>query len=264
MAVEDPARSNPIQVLAKAGALLDALHDRGELTATELAEALGEPRSSVYRLLASLQELGFVAPGARRGTVQLGIKLFRLGSSALRSRDLRVAAHAPMHELADRTDHTIFLAVRSGHETLCIERIEGRWTVNNALMPGTTGPLHVGALGRILLAHEPPQLWDEYCGGAPLQRFTPHTIVEPAALVADLERVRAVGLAISDEDRLLGMAGVGAPVRDHEGAVVAAVSLSGPRPTILADNEQTSFALIRQTADAISATLGHEPAEQAA
>jgi DNA-binding IclR family transcriptional regulator len=252
------ARSNPINVLAKAGALLDALDAHGELTPSELADALGEPRSSVYRLLSSLEGLGFVAPGMKRGTVQLGMKLYRLGNSAVRNRDIRSAALPSMTDLRDKTGSTVFLAIRTGDEALCLERMEGHVIVNNALLPGTTGPLHVGAVGKVLLAAEPAAFWDEYAERTGLPGFTPRTIVTREALHAALAEVIETGIAISDEDRLLGMAGVGAPIRDHEHKVVGAVSFSGMKPLVLAEHLEASLALIREGAATISSALGYD------
>ena len=257
-------RANPINVLAKAGALLDALDADGELTPSELADRLGEPRSSVYRLLASLEELGFVAPGMTRGTFQLGMKLYRLGNSAVRNRDIRSAALPSMVDLRDKTGSTVFLAIRSGDQVLCLERIEGHVIVNNALLPGTTGPLHVGAVGKVLLAAEPEEFWEAYAERTALPAFTPHTLTTREALTRTLTQVRATGVAISDEDRLLGMAGVGAPIRDHEDQICGAVSFSGMKPLILGEHTEASIALVREGARVISAALGYEPAPQAA
>jgi DNA-binding IclR family transcriptional regulator len=250
------ARANPINVLAKAGAVLDALDADGDLTPAEIADRLGEPRSSVYRLLASLESLGFVAPGMRRGTYQLGIKLYQLGNSAVRNRDIRSAALPTMVEVRDATGKTVFLAIRHGYQALSLERIEGNVIVN-VLAPGTTGALHVGGVGKVLLAAEPEAFWDEYCERAGLPVYTPHTIATRGALFEVLARVRESGVAISDEDRLLGMAGVAAPIRDHDGRICGAIALSGPRPLILGDEEATSIAQVRRAADDISAALGH-------
>lgn len=253
----EEGQSNPIQVLAKASAILDALAESGELTATELAELLGEPRSSIYRLLSSLTEIGLVEAGKDRGTVRLGVKLFSLGSSAVRSRDVRAAAMPRMAELREKNGHTVFLAIRRGFEALCIERLEGLTTVNNALLPGTTGHLHVGAVGRILLAAEPPTFWGEYVASVGLPTYTESTISTQAELERALTEVNASGFSVSDEDRLPGMAGVGAPIRDHEGQVRAAISFSGPRPLVLGENGDQSTATITETAAAISADLGY-------
>ena len=254
------ARTNPINVLAKAGALLDALDAEGELTPSELADVLGEPRSSVYRLLSSLEGLDFVSPGSKRGTVQLGMKLYRLGNSAVRNRDIRTAALPTMIDMRDRSGSTVILAIRSDDFAMCLERLDGHVIINNELRPGTPAPLHVGAVGKILLAAEPESFWDEYAERSGLPSYTPFTIVTREVLHETLAEVRESGIAISDEDRLLGMAGVGAPILDHDHDVVGAVSVSGMKPLVLGDHFDASLTLIREGAAAISGALGYDAA----
>jgi DNA-binding IclR family transcriptional regulator len=251
-----------IQVLDKMTALLDCLGEHGEASAAQLAEWIGEPRSSVYRLLDGLRAVGWVEPGSRRGMYRLGLALFRLGSRVTRRFDERAAARPVMERLHARTEQTIFLTVRSGFEGVCIERVDGRWVQNMALQLGGSLPLHVGAGPRVLLAAADDELVERYIAQGPLERFTAQTITTPAALREDVAATRANGFAISDEDDVLGMAAVGAPIRDHEGRVSATLSLSGPRSTVLEDRLEESLGLIREAAGEVSRTLGHDGAPQ--
>ncbi len=141
-----------IQVLDKAAALIERLAEHGEASAVQLAEWIGEPRSSVYRLLDGLRAIGWVEPGGRRGTYRLGLGLFRVGSRVTRRFDERAAARPVMERLHAHTEQTIFLTIRSGFEGVCIERVDGRWVQNMALQLGGSLPLHVGAGPRVLLA----------------------------------------------------------------------------------------------------------------
>jgi len=246
-----------IQVLDKIAALLDRLGEHGEASAVQLAEWIGEPRSSVYRLLDGLRAVGWVEPGSRRGTYRLGLSLFRLGSRVTRRFDERAAARPVMERLHARTEQTIFLTVKSGFEGVCIERVDGRWVQNMALQLGGSLPLHVGAGPRVLLAASEDAFVESYLAERPLTRLTPYTITTPGALRADVEATRANGYAISDEDDVLGMAAVGAPIRDHHGRVTATLSLSGLKSTVLEGETQQSLELIRSAADDVSRTLGH-------
>jgi DNA-binding IclR family transcriptional regulator len=249
-----------VQLLDKAAALLDRLARDGELSGARLAEALGEPRSSVHRLLDGLRAVGYVEPGSRRGSYRLGLKLFRLGSSVPGRFDERAAARPVMERLHAQTEQTIFLTVRSGFEGVCIERVDGRWVQNMALQLGGSLPLHVGAGPRVLLAGADDAFVDAYLARGELERFTAHTITTADALWADVRATRAAGHAISDEDDVLGMAAVGAPIRDHDGHVTATVSLSGPKPTVLGQERRRSLALIAEAAAEISRALGYDQA----
>jgi DNA-binding IclR family transcriptional regulator len=254
-------RGNSIQVLGKAALLLDRLAEEEEVGAARLAELIGEPRSTVYRLLANLQQLELVEPGRRRGTYRLGLKLFRLGSSVVARFDERRAAFPVMERIHEVTEETVFLCIRRGYEAVCIERIDGRWVQSMALLLGGSLPLHVGAAPRVLLAYEPGEFWEEYLARGPLTARTPNTPTRPDRLVRELERVRDSGCAVSDEDVVLGMAAVGGPIFDHLGTIRAALSISGPRPTILGEHAEESKELITSAAAEISGALGFDAAE---
>jgi DNA-binding IclR family transcriptional regulator len=249
-------RQNSIQVLGKVALLLDRLAEEQELGAARLAELIGEPRSTIYRLLANLQQLELVEPGARRGTYRLGLKLFRLGSAVVARFDERQAAIPVMERIHEATGETVFLCIRRGFEAVCIERIEGRWVQSMALRLGGSLPLHVGAAPRALLAFEARELWDAYLAQGLLTAFTPRTPTSRPALVAALEDVRATGCSVSDEDVVVGMAAVGAPIFDYQGRPRAAISMSGPRPSILGENVEASRDLITEGALEVSRALG--------
>jgi len=254
-------RGSSVQVLRKVALILDRLAEEGEVSAARLADLVDEPRSTVYRLLTSLQALEYVEPGAQRGTYRLGLALLRLGTAVVSRFDERQAALPVMERLHDVTGETVFLCIRRGHEAVCIERIDGRWVQSMALRLGGALPLHVGAAPRALLAAEPREQWEAYLardGG--LAAWTPNTPSTRRALFAALEQVRETGVAISDEDVVLGMAAVGAVILDHRGAVCSAVSISGPRPSILGAREAASVELIASAAAEISRALGYEPA----
>lgn len=249
-------RANSIQVLTKAALLLERLADEQEVSAGRLAELIGEPRSTVYRLLASLQRLDMVEPGARRGTYRLGLKLFRLGSAVLARFDERQAAFPVMERIHELTEETVFLCVRRSYEAVCIERIDGRWVQSMGLRLGGSLPLHVGAAPRALLAYEPREFWEEYLARGALEAFTPQTPTSRDDLFRALEEVRSTGCSVSDEDVVIGMAAVGAPVFDYRGELRAALSMSGPRPTILGESFEASCEQITSGALDISRALG--------
>jgi DNA-binding IclR family transcriptional regulator len=253
-------RGNSIQVLGKAALLLDRLAEEEELGAARLAELIGEPRSTVYRLLANLQQLELVEAGTRRGAYRLGLKLFRLGSSVVARFDERQAAFPVMERIHEATEETVFLCIRRGYEAVCIERIDGRWVQSMALRLGGSLPLHVGAAPRVLLAYEARDFWDEYLAHGPLAAPTPNTPTGRKQLVRELERVLETGSAFSDEDVVLGIAAVGAPIFDHRGSIRAALSMSGHRPAILGEQADASRALITDGAAEISRALGFDAA----
>jgi DNA-binding IclR family transcriptional regulator len=248
-----------MQVLAKATRILECLADEPELTVAQLAEALGGPRSTVYRLVANLEQLDFVEPGSQRGTYRLTTKVFRLGSSVLSRFDERQLAMPVMKEIHGATAETVYLCVRRGNEAVCIERIDGLLVKSMALLLGGSLPLHVGAAPRALLAFEPRELWDEYSRSMDLVAYTEKTPTTRHELFALLEEIRATGYAISNEDVTTGIASLGAPVFDHTGAPRAALSISGPVAKILGDRFVALTELICAGAEKVSSGLGYNP-----
>jgi DNA-binding IclR family transcriptional regulator len=224
-----------VQLITKVGALLRALEVKDQ-SAASLAEAIGEPRSSVYRLLRSLQALDWVDDGAARGTFRLGVGLVRLGAAARSGFDERTLALPIMEELHDATGETIFLCVRRGLQAICIERLDGRRVTVLALTIGGSLPLHVGAAPRALLAHAPAEIaaeWDRVARTEGLERLTKNSPVTVRAVQRELDAIRRKGYALSDQDVTIGVAAYGVPVFDYTGAVRAALSVSGIRDAIL-------------------------------
>ncbi len=245
-------------LVRKVSDLLDYL-SRGEASAADIADAINEPRSSIYRLLSSLQTEGFVEAGSRRGQFRLGFKLLTLATAAVSRFDERKFALPVMERLHDLTGETVFLCVPRKDEAVCIERIEGMRVRSLALQLGGSLPLHAGAAPRAILAHLPDREWDAYLDrNSPLQRFTASTPVNATDLRAALEETRTTGIAVSDQDVTVGVAAIGVPITDYRGQVRGALSISGIRDSILgADLPRWRDELIKGGLE-ISEALGAE------
>jgi len=253
-------RNGSLGVIGKATSLLDQLAADGESSAARLSDALGEPRSTVYRLIRALERAEFVEPAERPGRYRLGLKLFRLGGAVVARIDERQAALPHMEALHATTGETVFLCIRRGLEAVCIERLEGSRAVSLALTLGGVLPLHAGAAPRVLLAAEPEAAWRDYHDAASrLTAVAPSLPASADDLFRELEAVRGTGYAISDEDVTVGIAAIGAPIRNHRGAVTAALSISGVRPAILGDHQTRMTELVVEAAAAVSASLGFQP-----
>lgn len=254
-------RNGSLGVIGKATSLLDRLAADGEASAAQLSDALGEPRTTVYRLIRALERAGFVEPAGPVGRYRLGLKLFRLGGTVVARFDERQAALPHMEELHAATGETVFLCIRRDLEAVCIERIEGSRAVSLALTLGGVLPLHAGAAPRVLLAEQPRTVWQEYHQAARrLSTLAPPLPARAGDLFAELNAVRRTGFAISDEDVTVGIAAIGAPVRDHRGAVTAALSISGVRPAILGRERARMIKLVVDAAASVSTSLGYQPA----
>ena len=115
-----------VQVLNKANSLLQVLATRGPQTAVELARETGEPRTTIYRLLATLQPMGWVEETPRRGRYALGLQLVQLGRAAVEQELERRVALPALRALRNETGLTVYLTVLRGLRAVCVERIDGR------------------------------------------------------------------------------------------------------------------------------------------
>lgn len=245
-----------LDLVSKAGAVLDALERAGELTATELAEATGAPLSSIYRLLRSLNGIGWLDKGVRKGGYRLGLIFLTIGAALEDTIDIREAALPTLRHLVAETGATSFLCVRRAGRAVCVERIEGVAVRSLALELGNSLPLYAGAAPRALLSHLPP---------ADRLAVLRDTVPQPgdparpaaAAILADARESRSAGYTVSDEDVTPGIAALGAPVFDHSGALAGAISVSGLRSQVLGDLTARNIALITAAAASVSRALGN-------
>lgn len=210
-----------MQSADRALAILAAFNEgRPDLGVSELAAELGMHKSTVSRLLATLQARGLVQREGDRFSP--GPELARLGTLALNGIAFVGAAREPLARLAGETGETVNLAVRSGDRALNVHQVETAHFVGVTDWTGQALPLHCTANGKVLLAFGDDSV------PAELPRLTPRTITDLEALRAELERIRRRGYATAVEELEVGLHAVAAPVFDAIGDCVAAVSVSGP------------------------------------
>lgn len=252
-------RQASAQTVVKTFTLIETLIAQGEATAAELAELVGEPRSSVYRMLATLQELELVEVGSRRGLFRPGIGLVRLGGSVLSRFDERRLSMPTLEGLREKTRETVHLAVRRGSHAVFIERLQGERPHSLAIGLGGMLPLHVGASPRVLLAHEPRSFWDDYFASVSIEPWTPRSPESEAEIRELLEEILVTGVAVSDEDVVLGVATVAAPIFDHRGKICAALAFN-LLPEMLRRERASYVELARAAGEEASRAFGHDPA----
>ena len=251
--------SGGLELISKAGAVLDILEHHKEASAADLAAVLGEPLSSVYRLLQSLTTTGWVDRGSRRGAYRLGLSLMTIGGLVEDHLDIRDASLPSLRELVDATNVTSFLCVRRGPRAVCLERIEGYAVQSLAMLLGGSLPLYAGAAPRALLAFLPVAEQSAILKDTSQQLRDDPPRPDDQDIIADIARIRAAGYSVSDGDVTPGIASLGAPVFNHRGEVQGALSLSGLRGQVLNPaSVDDTIELLRHSAGKASAALGWE------
>ncbi len=251
------------QSVARALSLLEAFtRERPEWGVRELARRVGLNKTTVFRLLGALEREGLVARNPSTDGYRLGPEAIALGARALATLDLRTEAREELEALARTTGETATLEVLAGSEVLILDEVAGPRVVGASPSVGTRWPVHATSTGKILLAWAEERRADlfERAELAEPARCTPSTISSRAELEAELEEVRRRGFAIAVDELEVGYAAAAAPVRDHQGDVVAAVSVGGPSARLRPERGEASVVAVRAAADRLSRRLG-APAE---
>ncbi len=246
-----------LQTLQKAGELL-ALFDRDHTDwgVREVASKLKMAKSSTHDLMSSLAQLGILNK-TEDNRYRLGWRLVTLSETLLATTELLREARPVMEELAARYQETIHLAVLDDTQAVYVDKLEGRQAVRVELTSlGARLYAHCSALGKVLLAYCSEGEVKRIIRTAGLPQFTSNTITDEEELKQALIKIRKQGYAYDLEEIMIDLCCVGAPIYNHTGQVVAAISMS--LPTYRFRRSQTEYrdAVIR-TAKAISARLGY-------
>jgi IclR family KDG regulon transcriptional repressor len=236
--------------------ILETLGSVPQMGVSELAKKLGLGKGSVYRLLATLVRRGYAEKCADSDRYQLSYRLFALGSRAAERFGLRDVAQSVMERLGSQTGETVNLGVLDDFRTVSVHLVESAHPLRIHMRIGGVSA-HATATGKILLAALEPAELARRLAGRRLEAITQNTIKSRPALLKELARVRDAGFAVDDEECSLGLRCVGAPVHDHRGRAMAALSVVAPchrlPPTALA----AMISRVQAAAHEISHRLGY-------
>jgi DNA-binding IclR family transcriptional regulator len=222
---------------------------------TTIADHVGGPKATVHRLLATLQQRGYVTQTPHNSLYTAGIRCFELGSLWARNLDLRTTAERPLADLNEATGETVHLAVYDKGDVVYIEKLESRHPVVAVSHVGRRCPATCVATGRALLAFQSQEEIATVLAG-PLPQYTGRSVTDPLALGELLGRVRAEGYAVNHGSYRDGVGGLAAPVRDHTGRVVASVGLCLPEQRFGDDRFELLHGATTEAAVRISVGLG--------
>lgn len=246
-------------MVRKAFTLLESFSwKRRELTLNELVAGTGFSKTTTHRLAKTLVALGCLSYKPQTGRYQLGAKLLEFGGIYLAQLDLRHVASVYVAELAEETGDTAYLVVPDNDEALCIERVEGIHEVRVvSLLLGGRLPLHCGAAALTILSGMTDDKISHVLLSKGLSKRTEHTIGDVDELFRVVESIRRQGHVVRKGDVTEGVGSVGAPVRDHMGEVVAAISLGCIIPRFDPVRVPLLVQRVRRAADLVSRDLGY-------
>ncbi len=221
--------SDGTAALDKALDVLDAVGSAARgLSQAELATRLALPRTTLYRLLATLVGRGLLRRDPQRRVYCLGMRCFEYARAAYAMPDLVAAAGIELRALRDLSGETSYLAVLDGLDVLSLERCDGPHSLRSQAAIGQRKPLHCTSQGKAILSALPPEERDALVRELTLSAATPRSITDRRRLQAELRLTASRGYSIDDEEIALGVRCCGAPIVDGQGQVRGAISIAGP------------------------------------
>jgi DNA-binding IclR family transcriptional regulator len=228
-----------------------------EWSIQNMIEALGYHKSSIQRIVSTLEGEGFLKRGeSNRGVYRLGPQVLFLGSIADMSTDLRSIARPIMVQLVERVQETSYLCVREGNQCLYVEKVECSQPIQIIHAVGKRNPLHCTGVGKALMSGMTEKEIRKIVSATGLESFTPRTITKVDSLLHEIEQIRKRGVAHDLEELDLGVKCVAAPIHNHTGRVVAAVSISGPAQRFTTEVFPRFESEVKTSARALSRELG--------
>ncbi|MCD9026250.1 IclR family transcriptional regulator [Cohnella silvisoli] len=228
-----------------------------DYTVTEIHSQLDIPKGTVFMILSVLEGYGMVKKDTH-GCYSLGPKIYELGMAYMTKIDIKQIAKPFMNRLAQETKFTAHLGIMSDNRILFVEKVELQSFIKFSTFPGMRSDIHNSSLGKAIAAFLPEEEVDRAIEAVGMGRYTPNTITEPELFKQVLSRIRINGYSIEDEEGEIGVRCVGAPIFDHEGKVIAAISITALKSDLPADLLPVIGEKIKETAVAISKELGYE------
>lgn len=251
----------PNRSVHRGALLLKALAtQRLGMTLAELTDASALPESTVYRLLATLQREGFVErTGDGSGRYQMGLEMFRLGSTVLDRLGIGQQVLTYLEELAAETGETVNLGTLHGFHVLYLQKVESHQSLRASLTVGSASvPAHCSANGKMLLSQLDDVRLGTLLDSHRLDAQGPNSIVDREALIVELRSIRNRGYAVDDLEFAADIRAVAAPIRNHLGISIAAVAVAAPATRMSLNSAHGLAPTVIKVAEVISRRLGHQ------
>lgn len=249
-----------IPILGKAMEVLELIADVPYgLTLQELVNVMNHSKTSIYRIVCSLEEMGYLYKNEDSGRFTMTRKFFKLGLSTLGTTTVMEHAYEPMRHLRDGLKETVVLGVIMGGNVVILEQITGVHHFSFILKPGMEVCLHASAPGKAILAHFGKEEREKIVGEMDFVRFNGNTITSAGEFMKELGRVSEKGYAVDWGEELSGVRCIGAPVFNQDGKVAAAVWITGPAERITLERKEELGGEVIACANEISYKIGYNP-----
>ncbi|MCM3784895.1 IclR family transcriptional regulator [Neobacillus mesonae] len=241
--MEEQDRKLTVRAVERALDILLCFTEQSDLGLTEISSRIGLHKSTVHRLLTTLEDKGFVVRNPSTEKYRLGIRIWELAAHMSQSDDPAVLLLPAMERLRDRLGETISLYLKDGNERIRVQAVQSNQAIRRVAPVGVRLPLSVGASSKVLVAFASKEEQEQL-----MRAFDPQLSVDQDTYLAQLQEIREMGYATSYEEREPGAAAVSAPIFDRKGNVAAALSLSGPVSRLSPDTLREYGPIVMETA----------------
>ncbi|GAB3186266.1 IclR family transcriptional regulator [Hydrogenophaga aquatica] len=239
--------------------LMQFNREERQLSGAELSRRLDLPRASVFRMLYTLEQGGFVEKADDGVSYKLGLAVLRLGFELLASMELTEHGRPVIEELRDRSGYSAHIVVRDAREVVFIAKAAGRNAMFHSIQVGARLPAHATVLGRLLLSDLDMAALSLLYPDTPLPSYTPKTPTTLAQLKALIDQDRAKGYGVSMGGYETGISTIAAPVFNDRGEVAAAISISVPAQRIDDEALPPLVAMVQEAASQLTERISHLP-----
>lgn len=254
----------PVQTVMKSIEIINCLakNSTGQgVSISELSRVLGMGKSTIHRLLDTLQFYGYVEKIGEANRYRLGWELYKIGQVVPLQNQLINIDQRYLLELSNKTQEVVNLGILKQNETVLISKIEGAQNALKVNMnPGVYEAIHATAIGKMMISElDADQIKELFGNATTLPTYTPNTISTMADLLKEEKLTKQRGYSVDSEELYIGLYCIAMPLRDYSGKIIAAISVS--TPTVRMNEEKKTLILesLRDTTRKISESLGYRP-----
>lgn len=251
-----------VDVVRRAFRILESfVGEIAELSLNDITKKLNMPKTTVYRLIKTLERCGYLDGNEQTRKYRLGSKVFVLAIDFLNQNDLRKISLPIMTRIRDLTGETVYLNLLQGDQRLMIDHVVGTYEIVYVPKLARSAPLYAGASSKVMLAFMNDSSVSQILTKEKLKPFSPRTITDVAELNDDLEKIRNQGYSLSISELEEGLVAVSAPLKNFRG-IIGSLSIGFPEIRYKSKDVKALIRLIKEGADGINKILGKKSSKK--
>lgn len=226
---EPDEKQNHVKSVMKAFMIMEELDKSGELSIRDLSDKMQMDKATVHRLVNTIKNAGYVDQDPESKKYSNSMKLLAMGNRVMDKTGIKRICRNYIEDLAAETGETVNLGVRVGNKIFYIDKLESSSTIKVGQSIGSNVPCYCSGLGKVILAFTEKNEVMDILDGITFDKYTDHSIIDRELLMEELKEIKQKGYAVDDEEYVIGLVCIGAPILNYHGKPVAAISVSCPK-----------------------------------